>query len=487
MSIAIVWFRRDLRLTDHPALQAALSAGHQVIPVYIHSPDEEKPWQPGGASRWWLHRSLQALSADLQQRGSRLVLRQGCALEQLRQIARETGASEIHWNRLYEPALIARDTQIKSALRGEGLQVESHSGNVMFEPWTVKSGAGTPFRVFTPFWKHCLTRLDEIPRPIPAPASLKPMTEWPPSDALESLALNPTIRWDQGLERLWTPGESAAFERLERFLDQDAGHYREQRDRPDLPATSRLGPALHFGEISARQVLTAGRSALASAPAGDSAGIDSFIRELGWREFAIHVLYAFPHTPESPLDARFKHLAWASDPAILDAWKRGQTGIPLVDAGMRQLWHTGWMHNRVRMVVGSFLTKNLGQHWLEGARWFYDTLVDADLAANTLGWQWTAGCGADAAPYYRIFNPILQSERFDPGRAYIRRWVPEISRLPDAWIHKPYDAPANVLSASGVVLGRDYPRPIVDLSASRDRALAAYEPVKAAKNAEAAK
>ena len=383
--------------------------------------------------------------------------------------------------------MIARDTQIKSALRDEGLQVESHSGNVMFEPWTVKSGAGTPFRVFTPFWKHCLTRLDEIPRPIPAPASLKPMTEWPPSDTLESLALNPSIRWDQGLERLWTPGESAAFERLERFLDQDAGHYREQRDRPDLPATSRLGPALHFGEISARQVLTAGRSALASAPAGDSAGIESFIRELGWREFAIHVLYAFPHTPESPLDARFKHLAWASDPAILDAWKRGQTGIPLVDAGMRQLWHTGWMHNRVRMVVGSFLTKNLGQHWLEGARWFYDTLVDADLAANTLGWQWTAGCGADAAPYYRIFNPILQSERFDPGRAYIRRWVPEISRLPDAWIHKPYDAPANVLSASGVVLGRDYPRPIVDLSASRDRALAAYEPVKAAKNAEAAK
>jgi deoxyribodipyrimidine photo-lyase len=487
MSIAIVWFRRDLRLTDHPALQAAVSAGHQIVPVYIHSPEEEQPWQPGGASRWWLHRSLATLSADLARLGSKLIIRQGSSLEQLRGIAQETGAREIHWNRHYEPALIARDIHVKSALREAGLLVESHRGNVMFEPWTVKSGAGTPFRVFTPFWKHCLTRLDEVPRPTPAPTALASPTTWPASDILDSLHLNPRVRWDHGFEDMWTPGEATALDRLESFLEQDAGQYGDQRNRPDLPATSRLGAALHFGEISARQVLTAGRSALARASTADTAGIDAFIRELGWREFAIHILYAFPHTPESPLDARFNHLAWAHDPNLLDAWRRGLTGIPLVDAGMRQLWHTGWMHNRVRMVVGSFLTKNLGQHWLEGARWFFDTLVDADLAANTLGWQWAAGCGADAAPYYRIFNPTLQSERFDPNRAYIRRWIPEISRLPDAWIHKPYDAPANVLAGSGVVLGRDYPRPVVDLQASRNRALAAYEPVKAAKNAEVAK
>ena len=484
MSTAIVWFRRDLRLTDHPALVAALAAGHNIIPVYIHAPDEEQPWQPGGATCWWLHRSLQALAGDIAHHGSRLIIRKGPSLQALRTLVRETGATEVHWNRLYEPAAIARDTQIKTALREDGLGVESHSGNVLFEPWTVKSGAGTPFRVFTPFWKHCLTRLHEVPRPTPAPQHIRSVSTWPSSLSVEDLDLAPHIQWDGGLAQMWTPGEAAALDRLEAFLAAQAGSYRELRDRPDLPATSRLAPALHFGEISPRQVLIAAHSALASAPAGDASGIESFVREVGWREFAIHILYAFPHTPESPLDSRFSALPWGTDEALLKAWRRGQTGIPLVDAGMRELWQTGWMHNRVRMVVGSFLTKNLGQHWLHGARWFFDTLVDADLAANTLGWQWTAGCGADAAPYYRIFNPILQSERFDPDRAYIRKWLPEIARLPDAWIHKPYDAPVNVLQDSGIVLGRDYPSPVIDLYASRDRALAAYDAVKTAKHAD---
>jgi deoxyribodipyrimidine photo-lyase len=380
--------------------------------------------------------------------------------------------------------LTARDAHIKSTLREEGCTVQSHCGNVLFEPWQVKSGAGTPFRVFTPFWKHCLSRLEEIPRPRPAPEQLPAPSQWPDSLPVDALALNPSIGWDSGLAKDWVPGEPAALAQLEAFLEQHAGGYKELRDRPDLRATSRLAPALHFGEISPRQILAASRSAATAAAPGEAAGIDAFVREVGWREFAIHILFAFPHTVDSPLDRRFTALPWQTDEQVLRAWQRGRTGIPLVDAGMRELWHTGWMHNRVRMVVASWLTKNLGQHWLHGARWFHDTLVDADLAANTLGWQWTAGCGADAAPYYRIFNPILQSERFDPLRRYIRAWVPELAGLPDAWIHKPHEAPAHVLLAAGIALGRDYPLPLVDLPASRDRALAAYESVKAASASE---
>jgi deoxyribodipyrimidine photo-lyase len=479
MSTVIVWFRRDLRLTDHPALQAALASGDPIVPVYIHAPGEETPWSPGGASQWWLHRSLTALAADLEKRGSRLIVRHGASLDTLLDLAQECGATRIYWNRSYEPAGIARDTAVKTALRERGVEATSHLGNVLFEPWTVRSGAGTPFRVFTPFWKHCLTRLHDVPNPTPAPTRLRAPAKWPAGTTVESLGLTPTIAWDAGFGPLWTPGESAALDRLETFLDTDAAAYKDQRDRPDLPATSRLAPALHFGEISPRQVLAAAHRTRAGAPAADTTGIDAFVREVGWREFAIHILYAFPHTPEQPLDERFSALAWGTDEALLSAWRHGRTGIPFVDAGMRELWHTGWMHNRVRMVVASWLTKNLGQHWLHGARWFHDTLVDADLAANTLGWQWAAGCGADAAPYYRIFNPLLQSERFDPDRRYIRRWVPELARLPDAWIHQPFNAPANVLAAAGIVLNRDYPRPIVDLKGSRDRALAAYDAVKA--------
>ena len=480
MSTAIVWFRRDLRLTDHPALAAAIAAGHSVVPVYIEAPAEDAAWAPGGASRWWLDRSLTALAADLARRGSRLIVRREPSLAALRTLARECGATAVYWNRSYEPAAIARDTAVKSALREDDLHVESHIGNVLFEPWTVKSGAGTPFRVFTPFWRQCLTRLTEVPPPTPAPKRLPAPKQWPQSVPISALQHAPAIAWDGGLASMWVPGEAAALDRLEAFLDADASGYKTQRDRPDLAGTSRLAPALHFGEVSPRQVLTAAQSAVMSACAGDAIGIESFVREIGWREFAHHILYAFPQTPESPLDERFRALPWQSDDTMLAAWRRGRTGIPLVDAGMRELWHTGWMHNRVRMVVASFLTKNLGQHWLHGARWFYDTLVDADLAANTLGWQWAAGCGADAAPYYRIFNPILQSERFDLTRAYIRRWVPELAQLPDIWIHKPFEAPATVLSAAGVVLDRDYPHPIVDLRASRARALTAYDAVKTA-------
>ncbi len=478
MRTAIVWFRRDLRLTDHPALAAALESAERVVALYIHAPEEEAPWAPGAASRWWLHHSLQALDAALAERGARLTIAAGPSLDALLAVARECGAHHVHWNRSYEPALAARDGAIATALRAAGLHVDGHPGNVLLEPATVRNGQGQPFRVFTPFWRACQLQLGTLAPPRPAPQALASPARLPASQALASLGLLPRIRWDRGLAAAWTPGEAGALARLDSFLEHDVAGYAEGRDRPDLPASSRLSPHLHFGELSPRQVLaaTSGRATDAAA----ARGADAMLRELGWREFAHHVLHAFPHTALAPLDARFAGFEWRTDPARLADWQRGKTGLPIVDAGMRELWHRGWMHNRVRMITASFLTKNLGLSWLDGARWFHDTLVDADLANNTLGWQWTAGCGADAAPYYRIFNPVLQAERFDPERAYLRRWLPELARLPDEWLHRPFAAPAATLAGAGVVLGRDYPFPVVDLAASRERALAAWQRLRAA-------
>ncbi len=470
---SIVWFRRDLRLADHPALVAALAGGGRVVALYVHAPDEEAPWQPGGASRWWLHHSLATLDAALKERGGELVLARGPTLAALLDVARATGARAVHWNRTYEPALTARDTAIKAALREAGLEATSHAGNLLFEPWTVRNGSGEPFRVFTPFWRALAGRLAEVAAPLPAPSAVPAATRKAQGVPLDALGLLPRIRWDAGFAAQWTPGEAGALARLADFLDADAAGYADQRDRPDLTGTSRLSPHLHFGEVSPRQALVASHAVLERE--GARRGTESFLREVGWREFGHHLLYAFPHTTERPMDPRYERFDWRPDPALLGAWQHARTGIPIVDAGMRELWHTGWMHNRVRMIAASFLVKNLQQPWLDGARWFHDTLVDADLASNTMGWQWVAGCGADAAPYYRVFNPVLQSERFDPARAYLRRWLPELARLPDEWLHRPYAAPPPVLAAAGVVLGREYPDPVVDLAGSRVRALEAWQ------------
>ncbi len=475
MSTAIVWFRRDLRLTDHGALTAALASADRVLPVYVHAPEEEAPWAPGGASRWWLHHSLAALDAALRARGGRLLLLRGPSLAALSALADATGATRVHWNRSYEPSAVARDTDVKAALRERGLEVESHPGNLLFEPWTIRNGSGQPFRVFTPFWRVCQKSLDQLPPPAAAPSAVVLPDASPMGLPLAALELLPRIPWDAGFPARWTPGEDGALARLDAFLDDDVGGYADGRDRPDLPATSRLGPHLHFGELSPRQAVAATRASVGRTASGVAAGVESFVREIGWREFAHHVLFAFPHTPTAPLDPRFASFPWREDPVALKAWQRGRTGVPIVDAGMRELWHTGWMHNRVRMIVASLLTKNLGLSWLEGARWFHDTLLDADLASNTLGWQWAAGCGADAAPYYRIFNPVLQAERFDPDRAYLRTWLPELARLPNEWLHRPFAAPEAVLRAASIVLDRDYPRPVVDLATSRDRALGAWQ------------
>jgi deoxyribodipyrimidine photo-lyase len=470
MSRALVWFRRDLRLDDHPALHAALQAGHAPVPVYIHAPEEEAPWAPGAASKVWLDRSLRALQADLRALGSDLVVRRGPSTATLLALAAECGAEAVYWHRLYEPASIARDKATKAALKDAGLHVESLNGALLAEPWTVRTGSGEPYRVFTPFWKNARQTLDEL-HPLPAPASL-PAPPAVASLAVGDLDLRPPAReggWDLGFWEHWRPGEAGAVELLEAFLEGALHGYKEQRNVPGRTGTSRLSPHLHFGEISPRRIVAAIRAA--RPPAAIQPDVDHYVSELGWREFGHHLLYHFPHTQDENLNPRFQEFAWAEvDPARLAAWQYGRTGVPIVDAGMRELYATGWMHNRVRMVVASFLTKNLRYHWLHGARWFWDTLLDASLPNNTQGWQWSAGTGADAAPYFRIFSPVAQAEKFDPQGAYIQRWVPELAKLPAAALAEPW--------IHGDLLERlapGYPRrPLVDLKQSRAEALAAY-------------
>ncbi|MFZ4699088.1 MAG: cryptochrome/photolyase family protein [Candidatus Methylumidiphilus sp.] len=473
MNTTILWFRRDLRLADNTALCKAMQTPGRVVPLFIHAPDEAGAWALGAASRWWLHHSLVALDESLRRLGSRLVIRQGDSLTVLRQAILEAGAGQVCWNRLYEPSTMARDKSIKQSLREDGLLAESFNSALMYEPWEVKRPKGEPYKVFTPYWKS-LKNLGLDHAISPAPSILPPVPSSMKSLALESLDLLPKIAWDGGLRENWQPGEEGALSRLDEFVDTAIGGYSTERDRPDHAGTSRLAPHLHFGEIGPRQIAWEIRNRLELT--SEQSGSDSYIRELGWREFAHHLLFHFSHTPENPMDSRFEHFAWNEpDAESLQAWQRGRTGIPLVDAGMRELWHTGWMHNRVRMVAASFLVKNLRIHWLEGTRWFWDTLVDADLANNTLGWQWAAGCGADAAPYFRIFNPVLQGERFDPEGDYVRRWITELARLPARFIHQPWLAPVAILESSGVRLGVDYPFPIVDLKTSREQALEAFK------------
>ena len=475
---AIVWFRHDLRLADNPALHAAMQSGKAVIPLFIYAPEEETPWQPGAASRWWLHESLAALDARLRELGSRLIIRFGPALGTLREIAKETHADEVFWNRRYEPAVITRDRQVKEALRCDGLSAESFNGALLHEPWTIQNQSKKPFQVFTPFWKHCLAKPDPA-EPLPAPKILPAPQKWPKSLPLGELELEPKFKWADGLRVAWQPGEAGATVNLDRFLVKAFDDYTDHRNRPDFVGTSRLSPYLHFGEISPRQVWHGLRQlALKRGLPVEQWRRSQFVSEIGWREFSHHLLFHFPQTPTEPLRANFKKFPWRKDAAWLRAWQKGRTGYPIVDAGMRELLATGWMHNRVRMIVASFLAKDLLLDWQEGARWFWDTLVDADLAQNTLGWQWTAGCGADAAPYFRVFNPTSQGEKFDPHGQYVRKWCPELAQLPGEWLHKPWEAPSKIMAHAGVELGRDYPEPIVSHAIAREVALEAFATIK---------
>ncbi len=486
MKTTIVWFRQDLRLQDNPALQAAVARGGAVVPVYIADDGGEGAWAPGGASRWWLHHSLAALDEGLRERGSRLALRRGASDAVLRELLGETGADAVYWNRRYEPAAVARDAAIKATLGANGVEVKSFNGALLNEPHAIANKQGKPFQVFTPYWRHCLTIPVAPPTKLAAGALIGP-GKWPRVMTLAELELLPRRGWADGWGKIWQPGEVGAAKRLARFVASAMDDYDDARNLPDRDGTSQLSPALHFGELSPRQVWAAVKArAKASGVFPPSNGARVFLSEIGWREFAYHLLFRFPQTPVAPLREEFARFAWADDAGDvkLRAWQRGRTGYPIVDAGMRQLWQTGWMHNRVRMIVASFLVKHLRRPWTRGAAWFWDTLVDADLASNTLGWQWSAGCGADAAPYFRIFAPVLQGEKFDANGDYVRRWVPELAGLPAECIHAPWTAPADRLTKAGVQLGENYPRPIVDHATARAEALAAF---KALRGGDAAK
>ncbi|HRX49853.1 MAG TPA: deoxyribodipyrimidine photo-lyase [Candidatus Krumholzibacteria bacterium] len=464
----LLWFRQDLRLDDHAALLAAAATDRPVLPVFVL--EDVGDWRWGGASRWWLHRSLAALDADLRRMGAPLVLRRGDPRRVLPELAAAAGADTVHWNRRYEPDARQRDRETSDALRDAGVTVKAHPGALLCEPWSLATGQGGPYQVFTPYHKAFLRDVSPA-EPRGAPPRLRAPAVAPESLPLAALDLDPGVLWGQGMAEAWTPGEAGGRALLERFAAGPVAAYADRRDRPAEPSTSRLSPHLHWGEVSPARVWSALRGA---------DGADPFLRQLVWREFAHHLLHHFPHTDRHPLRGEFQDFPWDGDPAHLRAWRRGETGYPLVDAGMRELWTTGWMHNRVRMVVASFLVKHLLLPWQEGAAWFWDTLVDADLANNSFGWQWTAGCGADAAPYFRVFNPMLQSRRFDPDGAYLRRWLPELAGLGNKAIHAPWEASRAEREGAGVELGRTYPRPLVEHGAARERALEAYKRLRGA-------
>jgi deoxyribodipyrimidine photo-lyase len=461
----LLWFRRDLRLSDHAALNAAAASGLPVVPVFIWTP-ESGDEAPGASSRWWLHQSLMALERSLRAQGSRLIVRSGPAADTLLQLAAETQARHIFCNRVYEPRALAAEPALEVRLRARGVSIESFNGSLLFEAGSIRTAAGGSFRVFTPFWRTlshervALRELLQRPRTISAPCT------WPQSLRVADLGLEPRVDWAAGIRAAWTPGEEAAQKRLHSFAKGSVNRYGEDRNRTDEEGTSRLSPHLHFGEISPIQIWHA---------VVDQPGAEPYLRQLAWREFAYHLLVENPKTIHEPFQVGFRHFPWHRNARRLRAWQKGQTGYPLVDAAMRQLWITGWMHNRARLVVASFLVKHLLIPWQQGAAWFLDTLVDADLANNTMGWQWVAGCGVDAAPYFRIFNPVTQGEKFDPEGVYVRRWVPELAGLPDEWIHKPWEAPPPMLAAAGVQLGTTYPRPMVDHAEARHAALEAFQ------------
>ncbi|MCY4259170.1 MAG: deoxyribodipyrimidine photo-lyase [Rhodobacteraceae bacterium] len=462
----IVWFRRDLRIADNPALLWASQTGRSVLPVFILD-EETEDCVLGAASHWWLHGSLEALASRFEALNSRLVLRRGPASSVLSDLISETGAGTVVWNRLYEPRTMERDRQIKAELKGGGLEIRSFNASLLHEPWEICTGGNRPYQVFTPFWRACLERGHAAPDG--SVSCLCSPDVWPPGASLDDWTLRPdNPDWAGGLRQIWQPGETGAEDRLACFIQTALENYSAGRDRPGEPLTSFLSPHLRFGEIGPRQVA----AAIGACVAGQNG--EAFVRELGWREFSHHLLYHNPEMETVNIRSQFDRMEWREDPDALRQWQRGKTGYPLVDAGMRELWSTGWMHNRVRMVVASFLIKHLLIDWRRGAEWFVDTLVDADRANNSAGWQWVAGSGADAAPYFRIFNPVAQSERFDANGHYLRQWLPELRALPVRHLHAPWKAPRDILRDADVILGETWPHPIVDHAMARKRALNAY-------------
>lgn len=445
---ALVWFRQDLRLHDNPALYHAVTNGYKVIPVYVHDQENAGEWATGEAAAWWIFKSLHSLNQDLK---NKITFRAGKADEVIPSLIKETGAQAVFWNRCYEPWQIARDKAIKETLQNDGIEVQSFNGSLLWEPWEILKDDGTPYKVFTPYYrKGCLGRGKEPSNPVSVPKSIH-FADFKNTGRLEDLKLLPEIKWYTKLDPHWDVSEQGALDRLNHFLENGLKGYKEKRNIPSLDHVSKMSPYLKHGNISIRTIWHKARAAGIAQHAEND--MDHFCSELGWREFSYALLYHFPELPRKPLQPKFENFPWATDDGTLLKWQQGLTGIPLVDAGMRELWETGWMHNRVRMVVASLLVKNMLLHWHHGEDWFWDCLVDADLANNSASWQWVAGCGADAAPYFRIFNPLTQGEKFDPDLSYIKKWVPE------------YGTP-------------HYPDPIVDVKASRQKALEAYGEIK---------
>jgi deoxyribodipyrimidine photo-lyase len=470
---AIVWLRQDLRLADNPALHTAIQSKRPLILLYILDDETPGRWRLGGASRWWLHKSLDALAKDAVKRGGVLVLRRGQAETELPRLVAETGAGAVYWNRCYEPYATQRDSALKEKLTRAGVAAQSFNGALLFEPWTIKTKTGEPYKVFTPFWRACVQA--GVGRALlPAPKKLNGFAGELQSDRLNDWRLLPTKpNWASGFAAGWPPGEAGARDALEAFIANRLRTYHEARDQLGVNGTSRLSPHLHFGEISPAQVAAAVEAAAEAEP-GLRRGAEKFMTEIGWREFSTQLLFHWPALPERNWKDQFDAFAWRDDDAALEAWWRGRTGYPVVDAAMRELWATGYMHNRARMIAASFLIKHLLIDWRHGEDWFWDTLVDADLANNAASWQWVAGSGADASPYFRIFNPVTQGERYDADGAYVRRWVPELAGLQNTFLHKPWEADSITLAAAGVKLGETYPQPLVDHAVARARALEAY-------------
>jgi len=467
MKTIIHWFRQDLRLSDNPALFEAAKNG-EVLPIYILDDENSNEYKMGGASRVWLQYALDSLNKSLD---GKLKFFKGDAKKIIPQVIKDSGAGAIYWNRCYEPWRISRDQEIKHALKDAITEVETFNGSLLFEPWEALKDNGDPYKVFTPFYKK--NYFNSSPRePLKKPENLKISQCEIKSEALESLRLLPKTRWDDGIIKGWNISEEGAKERLHSFLDSGIQDYKNGRNFPATNNNSRLSPYLHFGQISPNQIWHSARFYELNE------NIENFCVELAWREFSFNLLYHFPELPRKNLQSKFDNFPWRDAPELLEKWQKGETGYPIVDAGMRELWQTGFMHNRVRMIVGSFLVKNLLIHWHEGEKWFWNCLVDADLASNSASWQWIAGCGADAAPYFRIFNPTTQGQRFDANGEYTKKYVPELRNMPDKYLFNPWEAPENVLKSAGVELGKTYPRPIVDIKESREDALAAYASIK---------
>lgn len=468
----IVWFRNDLRLNDNPALHFGVEQG-AILPIFIVDTVNSAQPNLGEASRWWLHQSLNALNDQLEQQ---LLCFQGDPEQVLLDLCQQYQCNQVVWNRGYEPWQIARDTQIKQNLKQAGIAVNSFNGSLLWEPWDIKKDDGTPYRVFTPFYRKGCLNFTAPRLPLERVSNINFVNHTKRKEhQVAGLNLLPKIQWHKKFHRYWQPGKDLA-ERMSVFVRERVTDYKAKRDFPAVEGTSKLSAYLHFGELSPNQIWYAAVNQCDSQP--DNKGLDCFLSELGWREFSYYLLYHFPTFPTENYQKKFDSFPWTHDTVKLTAWQTGQTGIPIVDAGMRELWETGHMHNRVRMIVASFLTKNLLIHWKEGAQWFWDCLVDADLAANSASWQWVAGTGADAAPYFRIFNPVTQGEKFDSDGAYVKTFCPELRGLPDKFVHKPWDAPQNVLEQAGIELGTTYPKPIVDLKASRQAALEHFSNLK---------